>query len=476
MPVDSTAAVPWITRVAALLEVAGDLGARANGTRSPRRRTALLGLRCLAAFAAKQFDLFGEGFNAMGVLDPDPRYPADFLLEATGRQVAFDIDVFLRTISQRGDATTTLTMRVTLDLADHLAARALAPAIRHKWIEETAVLTYFQKAPTIRLLPYAPLALIGFDLVAVQDSTRFLAIAHEAGHHVYRQLTINYLTDVDAQIEARAAAPAPEIWPGWLLAWHEEIFADVYSALVAGPVAGLAMQAMLMAGLPAALTRDDGDHPLPALRPTIFTAVLRRQAAVAGEAAQRQRLAHAATALEINWRACAAERQVAATFEPADGAASVALGDAGVLLEQYVGALLDDELGALVDDRDHVLWSDGVDLPQVAELADLYAQFAATLLQVREEVLPELTATAGGRQVKVMPQTVGGFGGERVIGQIGDPDLDRLRDGALAGERRLTPAAWKAVFLAGDWVTEEGGSGITPIKRRVALSRWPRRV
>ena len=50
-----SSAVPASTRSAALVALAGELGARASEARNTRRRTALLGLHSLAAFAAKQF-------------------------------------------------------------------------------------------------------------------------------------------------------------------------------------------------------------------------------------------------------------------------------------------------------------------------------------------------------------------------------------------------------------------------------------
>ena len=73
-------------------------------------------------------------------------------------------------------------------------------------------------------------------------------------------------------------------------------------------------------------------------------------------------------------------------------------------------------------------------------------------------------AAVGDKKVAVTPQLPGVKGGQRIVGQIGDPNLDQLRDDALNGKRTLSTGAWKAVFLAGDWVTEEGGSGITPVK------------
>ena len=131
----STAAVPWSARAASLLEVAGELGARAASTGEARRRTALLGLHCLAAFATKQFHLFEKGF-AGGMLQADAAMPPEYVLEATARQVGFDIDVLLRTMGQREPSISTSAMRETLELADKLAADALAGAVQDIRIEE----------------------------------------------------------------------------------------------------------------------------------------------------------------------------------------------------------------------------------------------------------------------------------------------------------------------------------------------------
>ena len=106
----STAAVPWSARAASLLEAAGELGARAASTGDARRRTALLGLHCLAAFATKQFHLFEKGF-AGGMLQANAAVPPEYVLEATARQVGFDIDVLLRTMGQREAGISTAAMR-----------------------------------------------------------------------------------------------------------------------------------------------------------------------------------------------------------------------------------------------------------------------------------------------------------------------------------------------------------------------------
>ncbi len=474
MPAEIAAAVPWNIRTAALLEIAGELGARAAAAPNGRQRSALLALRCLSAFAAKQFDLFGKGFAA-GMLETDKQFPPRSVLEATACQVALDIDVLLRTLGQRDEAMSTAAMRTTLGLADQLAALALAPAVRSRLMEETAVLTYFQKTATIRLIPYVPLALIGIDLSATRDSTRLLAIAHEAGHHVYRQMNTNYQLEDEEQGEQRpgkqpgkkpdkqggkhAPAAQPSSTPGWLAAWSEELFADVYSVLVAGPVAGLSVQAMLAAEAPSNLLQDDADHPLPALRPEIAIAVLRKLAA--GDKHDADRLGQTADLLQQQWHSYLADQQVGSTFAPADGGKPLALAEARSALHRYVDGLLEDELAALVRDAGHRRWSKGV--AAAAGLPDLYTQFTSACSHLDAVRVPELEA-AGEHKVAVTPQIAGVRGGQRVVGEIGDPQLDRLRDGALAGKRVLSVSAWQAVFVAGDWVTEEGGSGITPVK------------
>lgn len=448
----STAAVPWSARAASLLETASELGARAASTDDVRRRTALLGLHCLAAFATKQFHLFDKGF-AGGMLQADAVVTPEYVLEATARQVGFDIDVLLRTIGQREAGISTAAMRSTLELADKLAADALAAAVRGRLIEETAVLTYFQKTPTIRLLPYVPLALIGIDLTAIHDRARLLAIAHEAGHHVYRQLTTNYSVEPQKKAEKRALAAADQ-FPGWLTAWAEEIFADIYSVLVAGPLAGVSIQAMLMGELPGVLLQDDADHPLPALRPEIAVAVLRK---LAGKGKHGEgRLVQAADLQQQQWRAYLAARKVGDAFTPAGGGQPVPLAAARAQLEAYVTYWLDGLLAPLARDDKASRWS------SAEAAAELYDQFAKTCAGLAASRAPELEAL--GDKVAVTPQVAGVHGGQRVVGEIGDPYLDELRNHALAGKRTLTVAEWQAVFIAGDWVTEEGGSGINPVK------------
>ena len=256
---------------------------------------------------------------------------------------------------------------------------------------------------------------------------------------------------------------APAQFPAWLIAWAEEMFADVYSVLVAGPAAGLSVQTMLMAELPAVLLQDDADHPLPALRPEIAIAVLRKLAAAESKHADG-RLAKFADLLQRQWWAYLSERQVGNAFTAAGGGQPITLDAARTQLRAYVSALLEGELASVARDVKAERWSKGAAGADIG-LHDLYDQFSKACQRLGSDgPLPELVAL-GDDKVAVSPQLPGVKGGQRIVGQIGDPYLDGLRDSALAGKRTLSQGAWQAVFLAGDWVTEEGGSGITPVKR-----------
>lgn len=465
MPTQPPPADRSIQRTEALTEFAADLGRRSTNVETGRRRTALIALRTLAAFARKQFAFLRAGLAPGGLYEGDDRYPLEFLIEATARQVAFDTDVLLRTISHRDETLSTPATRATLALADRLASDAIELAVRHGLVEQTIMLTYFQKSPTIRLIPYVPLAVIGFDFGAVGDNARLLAIAHETGHHVYRQITVNYAGNLDAQIEA-AAAPAPESgsWPAWLLAWQEEIFADIYSALVAGPVAVLGLQEIIQTGMRASLVIDDGDHPLDALRPEILHTTLRVMAEH-GPDARRTGLEAAADFLAARWQTILTARGAPVAFVPAGESAALPLAEAGALLRQFVTETLGGVLAPLAADARHRPWSEGWAAGTGQEAA-LHAQFDAACARVAERAVPELILRDRARVVAVEGYAVEGRGGERVAGGIGDAYLDEVRDAGIGGAT-LKAEAWKAVFLAGDWVTEEGGSGITPVTRKV---------
>lgn len=452
-----------IARTNALVDMAAELGRSGVAGAISRRRTAMIALRCLAAYARKQFDFLRTGLGPSGAFEVDDRYSLDFLLEATARQMSFDIDVLLRSLSHRNSTSSSLTMRTTLELADRLATDALLPAARHGLADAAALLTYFQKSPTIRLIPYAPLALIGIDFSATGDRSRLLAIAHETGHHVYRQITVNYATHLDEQIDALATplleTAVEQQWPQWLLAWEEEIFADIYATIIGGPAAAIGLQQLILTGRRASLVEDDGDHPLDALRPQIMHVTLRVMAA-RGAPAHQSSLSVAADALDALWQEHMVERGAPTEFVPSGEHTPISLTEAGSLLETLVKEMLDGVFAPLVADEEHIPWSTGADDASRA-WSESEQQFHSHCLMLSGKSLPELSLHNNQRMVSTARFPISTGGGKRILGETGDPYLDELRQAGLAGAA-LKADQWKAVFLGGDWTTQEGGSGIKP--------------
>jgi hypothetical protein len=246
-------------------------------------------LGCLQEFAHGQAHFLLDGFDQDGKdyeLVESPEFHPDYVLRVTLNQIAFDLELIRRMANQRllGSAE----MQDTLKLADKLAWSALYPVLgENKLVKDTktTVITYFEKDPSIRVIPYAPVALIGVPFSAIKVPQDFLAIAHEVGHYVYRH---SRLGD-EAMPRALAAELKNEAeYPKWVEKWKEEIFADIYDCLVAGPVIALASQDLALRSsltpedvngyhIFGEFTEDDGEHPVPVLRPYIYISVLRER-------------------------------------------------------------------------------------------------------------------------------------------------------------------------------------------------------
>lgn len=458
-------------RTNALIEMAAGLGGSRLAGEISRRQSVLVALSCLAPFARKQLAFLQTGLGPRGRFETDTRYPLDFLSEATTRQLSFDLDVLLRALSHREVANSTPSMRETLALADQLAVRALLPAVRHGLAQPAALLTYFQKSPTIRLIPYVPLAAIGVDFSAPGDPSRLLAVAHEVGHHVYRQLTVNYAAQLDTQIEAMASPAAEGMagrWPAWLLAWEEEIFADSYAALVAGPAAALGLQQLIATGRRTGLAEEDGVHPVDLLRPQILHTTLKLLAEQGAPGQQRSALWASVKALESTWQLQLSAASAPEAFEA--GGAVIGVQEGGTQLRAFVAELLGSVLAPLLRDEAHCPWSVGAEVPSHALAASL-DQFSSFCAAQAGQPLPELALDEVQQGVGVVRFPGIDWGAVRRVGEVDDATLAALRERGLAGEA-LQADEWKAVFLAGDWTTQEGGSGIKPPVRRMRGNSW----
>lgn len=228
----------------------------------------------LIVFATGQYRFFEDGFttrrfhNLVELSD----YPLDYVFRGIINQSFNDLQVIEWAADQRLNGSDA--MRAALHAADQLAYAALEPAIAGKLLNDTAVITYFEKFASIRILPYANAALIGIPFSCIHTPQDFLAIPHEAGHYVFGR---GKLPEGNLRKLLFAAYGAGDPHPDEVRDWIEEIAADVYGCLIAGPVIALDFQDLQLEKSPKKFALDDGEHPAPVLRPLIYHKALHRQ-------------------------------------------------------------------------------------------------------------------------------------------------------------------------------------------------------
>ena len=245
----------------------------------------------LRAFAAGQFQFFYYGFQSPDTKNEqpgqdgyDPRlrltsdailqiwdeYPPADILTAIIEQTSHDLALIQRAADQR--MSTSARMIDALNNADSLATLALQPAIDNKLIDQpTTVLTYFEKAAEFYNIPYAKVALISVPFTCASVKQDYLALPHEAGHYVYRNLKPEAKT---ALLDLRLRPTVSPPYQDWARTVFEELSADIYGCLVGGPAMVLDFQNMCLANSQAKFTGSDGNHPNPVLRPLIYCQVL----------------------------------------------------------------------------------------------------------------------------------------------------------------------------------------------------------
>lgn len=285
----------WESRWKTLSEVLTQLSAKyqkeAEIEKNQRLETMHSLAECLHAFGKSQYEFFFNGFKD-GKLLPSMEYPSESVMRATIDQVSFDINTFQTAVAQRQNKSS----QSTLELADRLAQIALDVAYEGGLLKEkcTAV-TYFNKSAHIRVIPYAPVALIGVPMTSMHTTRDLLAIPHEVGHHIYFHAPglfadLHQLTPID---------------PEWAEHWIEEIFADVFGALVAGPVAGMSFQDLMFDNAYENFIADHGHHPVDAIRPYGIDYAL-----------QLLGYKNAATSLDKRWDDLLTQRHSPQTFTP----------------------------------------------------------------------------------------------------------------------------------------------------------------
>ncbi|CAG0935047.1 hypothetical protein TFLX_03871 [Thermoflexales bacterium] len=246
---------------------------------APRLKTLRPLLLCLREFAGKRFADFHTGFLSQR-LETWPDFPPDAVLSSILDQLGADVAVIDRAILQRVSGTSL--MKERLALADRLAWSALQLAGNAGLLpaeKRPTVVTYFQKSPNIRVIPYAPVALVGIPYSCQQLDRDLLAIPHEIGHYVFAHGSY-YQQPLRKHLKAQLAEVVSTRQNGYyqrLLNWLEEIFADVYGVAVSGPVMALDFQDLQLHAGRSGFITDDNDHPVPVLRPRIHAQVLRKR-------------------------------------------------------------------------------------------------------------------------------------------------------------------------------------------------------
>jgi len=228
----------------------------------------------LRMFVEEQFKFFFFGFGGGDEMGDQQRlerslaHPPEYVLRRTLDQAAYDLTIVRLAIAQRTEPsdialkTLSLTSTQAKEYLELVQPRLIPPRVQ--------VITYFQRGTSIRVIPYADAALIGVPPTAmVKDSWReLLAVGHEVGHYVYQ----NGFEDGERMPSVLSHKNRRR--PAYVRRWQEEIFADVFGALVTGNPAVFYSARDMIADNPAfEAVLDDGEHPIDALRLHVYEGV-----------------------------------------------------------------------------------------------------------------------------------------------------------------------------------------------------------
>lgn len=416
--------------------------------KSPRQETLYSVLTALKAFGESQVNFFLEGFgpNPRILLEPSVQYPPEYALRITIDQIVHDMGVIVRSWEQRWSRLAPPEMRTMLNKADILANQALEPAIREGLIKGATVVTYFQKATHVRIIPYAPVAFISLPLTALTSPQDLLAIPHEVGHYVYRHGRVRTGKLKGSRFEAALTQRLVDQTP-WGQTWLEEIFADVYGGLVGGPVMALGFEDLVTANRRDELTHDDGEHPVAALRPATYHTIFK---AMGG-------FERVTAALVERWQARLQECGNPTHFRTSDGVV-VSLAEAQSKIDAIVMDLFNSELAGV---QAHKLWSK--ELAKDEPVETLCTRFVQSVKELTSDVtahVPELQSseqTDDERWMRLM--TAHEKKAEEY--QVGTTGLwiDAIKAAAQQKQSfNMPPQVWMALLDGSGWATEGPGA------------------
>ncbi len=447
-------------------------------------------LKALQAFAESQFNFFHVGFygqdedNKKGIKPKEPyleeskSFLPEYVLRKTLYQIEYDLSVIKQAIDQRENGIDG--EKIALMQADVLAYHALKPAIDDidddddaNLLTNTAVITYFNKVASVRVIPYAPIALIGLPYSAIDTFVEgvqiepvegdppvdmnnhnahtnvrdLLAIPHEIGHYVYwhgrlgsSRLAITLSNRLKKQ-------------PKWLVQWLEEIFADIYGALIVGPTMALNFQELQKDFFkPAEFIKDDEKHPIPAIRPYIYTYILSKVEFNGDKAFDK-----ITKDLDEDWEKWLENYGIPKEFSPNGANEPIDI----ETLRSQINGIIDVAYKALrlnkLRKKKSGFWSNGED-----GIGNLFAEFANYVKHITGNInqeieeLPKVTLKDGKL-----------FIGDDEWAELGKTGLaiDALKDGSKNISNiqyKMLPEAWLIVFSMRRW-TVAGPTGNPPV-------------
>ncbi|WP_037309757.1 hypothetical protein [Amycolatopsis orientalis] len=129
--------------------------------------------------------------------------------------------------------------------------------------------------PLMEFVDRLPIPVIALPEQAVREGWWVVLAAHETGHHVLHDLDLG----VPVRQALREAVPR-DLAANWV-AWHNEVFADVFSLLMVGPAAAWAIDE-LQYGPREGMSLASGGYPPPLVRLALLGETLKALGAPAG--------------------------------------------------------------------------------------------------------------------------------------------------------------------------------------------------
>lgn len=278
---DTSIAQTWDNRLESFINITNALKSHYATTAKPQVRLLGQAISHLQAFAGDMFTFFYRHFED-GKLEPWDEHPPDNVYSIIMKQMTNDLEVIQRVAEQRLSSPSALLE--CLREADQMAARIVDLAVAGKLLEDgTQVVCYFQKSPSVRVIPYANLSLIGIPYTALDEPLDLLATPHEIGHYVFWHGhsrpgdpptgECHYLYRVLVDDVVRALTDLIDVdhasFDEWCYVWLEEVFADVFGSWMSGPVIALTGQLMTRGDSHQEFVSSDDRHPVPLARPYI---------------------------------------------------------------------------------------------------------------------------------------------------------------------------------------------------------------